>query len=154
MTFPTREELSELSHQQPATILATNEGFWQRYALGYARDERFTQLNYGHYHPSLLPVLEAEIDAIRELNRRGSHFKRWQSAECLELARADLADLAGVSPEELILTRNSSEALNIVIQGLALAPGDEVRRFAGIGPWAPPPSRLVWPGCTGAGLCR
>ncbi len=126
MTFPTCDELARLSRQQTATALAEDEPFWQRYACGYVRDESFSQLNYGYYHPSLIPVLDAEIEAMREINRRGSHFKRWQSEECLELARTDLATLAGVDPEELIITRNASEALNIIIQGLTYEPGSEV----------------------------
>ena len=126
MTFPTHDELTQLGRQQSAEALAADEDFWLRYALGYVRDESFSQLNYGYYHPSLIPVLEAEIEAMREINRRGSHYKLRQSAESLELARADLASLAGVDPEELIITRNASEALNIIIQGLAYEPGSEV----------------------------
>jgi selenocysteine lyase/cysteine desulfurase len=43
-----------------------------------------------------------------------------------EAARLDLACIAGADPEEIIITRNTTEALNIVIGGIPLSPGDEV----------------------------
>jgi selenocysteine lyase/cysteine desulfurase len=49
-----------------------------------------------------------------------------ESAGLLEAARADLARLAGVDADEIVITRNASEALNIVIQGVSLEAGDEI----------------------------
>jgi selenocysteine lyase/cysteine desulfurase len=120
------DELTGLARQKSPEALAVDEGFWGRLAREYERDERFIQLNYGYYHPSLRPVLEVEIAAIREINRGGSHFKWQESERLLEAARADLARLARVDAGELVITRNASEALNLVIQGVALEPGDEV----------------------------
>ena len=56
-----REELSEISERVPLTTLAQDEAFWARFAALYDCDESFVQLNYGYYHPALLPVLEAEV---------------------------------------------------------------------------------------------
>jgi selenocysteine lyase/cysteine desulfurase len=120
------DELSRLTASTPTAQLAGDEAFWARLATGYDRDDGFVQLNYGHYHPSLRPVVEVEVQALRELNRRGGHFKRFDSAPLLEATRADLAALAGVDPGEIAITRNASEALNVVLQGLQLAPGDEL----------------------------
>jgi selenocysteine lyase/cysteine desulfurase len=120
------EELTRLTRAKPPEALAVDEGYWTRLAREYDRDESFIQLNYGFYHPSLRPVLEVEIAAVREINRRGAHFKWQESDRLLEAARADLARLAGVEADELVITRNASEALNLVIQGVALEAGDEV----------------------------
>jgi len=48
------------------------------------------------------------------------------SSDLLEATRKDLARLLGAEPEEIVVTRSSSEAINIVIQGLPLQVGDEV----------------------------
>lgn len=111
--------------ESPAA-LARQEAFWDRWARGYARDDRFSQLNYGFFHPSLTAVLEVEIETMREINRRGSHFKRWDSAALLEQTRSDVAVMVGADAGEIVLTRNASEALNLVIQGIPLSAGDEV----------------------------
>jgi len=120
------DEIARITRATSADALAVDEAFWARLAGEYDRDERFIQLNYGYYHPSLRPVLEVEIEAAREINRRGSHFKWKESTNLLEAARSDLARMAGADAEEIVITRNASEALNIVIQGIALEPGDEV----------------------------
>jgi selenocysteine lyase/cysteine desulfurase len=122
----TIEAVGQISRSTPPETLARDEAFWARFGQLYERDSGFVQLNYGFYHPSLRPVLEVEIAALRELNRRGAHFKQRDSAGLLEAARADAARVAGASPEEIVLTRNASESLNVVIQGLPLAAGDEV----------------------------
>jgi selenocysteine lyase/cysteine desulfurase len=43
-----------------------------------------------------------------------------------EALRADLADFAGCSPEEIAIDRNTTEAMNTIIFGLPLKAGDEV----------------------------
>lgn len=43
-----------------------------------------------------------------------------------ESVRARLAKLLGAEPDEIALTRNSSESNNLVAQGLRLQPGDEI----------------------------
>jgi len=125
-TSPFPEELSIAARSKSPESLAVDESFWARVAGEYDCDPSFIQLNYGFYHPAARTVVEAEVAALRAINRRGSHFK-WRDAEALfENARRELAQLAGVDPAEIVITRNASEALNIVIQGLALGAGDEV----------------------------
>ena len=43
-----------------------------------------------------------------------------------ESLRMKMADLAGCSPDEIAINRNSTEALNTVILGLNLKAGDEI----------------------------
>ena len=120
------EEIVTTVGGRSAEALATDETFWASVAEAYERDDRFVQLNYGYYHPSLRAVLEVELRTARELNRRGAHFKLNDAARLLEAARTDLARMGGVDPSEIAITRNATEALNIVIQGFPLATGDEV----------------------------
>src|SRR4051812_11184142 len=96
------DEMAQLARAKSAEALALDEAFWTRLAREYYRDESFIQLNYGYYHPALKAVLEVEIDAVREINRRGSHFKLLESSRLLEAARADLARLAGADAEEIV----------------------------------------------------
>jgi selenocysteine lyase/cysteine desulfurase len=120
------EELTRTARSKSAEALAVDEAFWTRLSGEYNCDEKFIQLDYGYFHPSLKPVLDVELEAAREINRRGSHFKRLESVGLLEAARTELARLAGADVEEIVITRNSSESINIVIQGIFLESGDEV----------------------------
>ncbi len=106
--------------------LARDEGFWGRVRAEYATPADFTFLEFGTYHPCTNAVLARQIDAMKVEQRRGSHYKRDESSAVREMARAALARLAGADSQEVVVTRNSTESLNIAIQGMPLSPGDGI----------------------------
>jgi selenocysteine lyase/cysteine desulfurase len=107
-------------------VLAADEPFWRDLTRDWAPTPEFINLEYGYFHAAPLPVLEVELRAAREINRRNSYYKRVQMRDDQEAARTALARVAGTSPEEIALVRNATEALNTVILGVDLAPGDEI----------------------------
>ncbi|HRE80152.1 MAG TPA: aminotransferase class V-fold PLP-dependent enzyme [Opitutaceae bacterium] len=107
-------------------VLARDEAFWREIAAEFSPAADFINLEYGYYHAAAVPTLEAELRAARDLHRRSSRYKRTQMREDHEAARLALASLAGVSPEEVAVTRNATESINTVIQGLDLMPGEEI----------------------------
>ena len=61
---------------------------------------------------------------------RGVHFLSTQATTAFEEARRKVAALIGAGSEEVVFTKNATEALNLVAYSWALAnlkPGDEVR---------------------------
>ncbi len=125
----TQDRLAELRRRAAAQApegLARDEEFWRDVRTDYEKSEDFVQLEYGFYHPCNRAVLAAEIEAMRVGQRRGSHYKRNEMTAEREAARADLARLAGANPEEVVLTRNATDALNIILHGLPLEAGDEI----------------------------
>ena len=126
MDHPLLPRLAARSAASPPTALAADEPVWDDVRGLYDLDASFTQLNYGFYHPSLTPVFEAELATARELNRRASHFKRFDAPALAESARAAVADLVGAEADEIVVTRSASEALNLVLSGLPFESGDEV----------------------------
>lgn len=106
--------------------LAGDEEYWRRVATLWAPAPDFTNLEYGYFHAAALPTLEAELRMARSINTRNSFYKRTQARIDQEAARTALAEVAGVSPEEIAITRNATESLDTVILGLDLAPGDEI----------------------------
>ena len=123
---PACEKIGSLASATSPDALATNEGFWAMVRAEFARPEDFVHLEYGYYHPACHAVIATEIATITEAQRRGSHYKRHEMNADREAARTDLARVAGASPEEVILTRNTTEAFNIILRGLPLARGDEI----------------------------
>lgn len=111
---------------ESASGLARDESFWQARRREFAPAADFINLEYGYFCPSPLTVLEAEQQGSREINARGSFYMRREMSGELEAARSDLAEFAGVDAGEICLTRNTTESMNIVIQGMDLAKGDEI----------------------------
>ena len=63
---------------------------------------------------------------------RGIHYLSTQATTAFEDARRKVAALINASPEEVVFTKNATEALNLVAYSWALnnlKPGDEVRQL-------------------------
>ena len=77
--------------------------------------------NNGTMGPSPDPVLNAVINGMKEVELTGEH----READGASL-REKISNLVGALPEEIALTHNTTEGINIVAEGLPLRSGDEV----------------------------
>lgn len=109
-----------------AADVAADEDFWREVQLGFTLDRTVINLNNGGVCPSPRVVHEALKRYLDHANQ-APVFNMWQEQEPnLERVRQGLALDAGCDPEELAITRNASEALQIAQLGIDLRPGDEV----------------------------
>jgi selenocysteine lyase/cysteine desulfurase len=122
------ENLSELvknvSAVSPAK-LAGDEDFWATIRQGYKLKPDYINLENGYYNFLPEQVLEKFIAHVREINLQGSYYMRTVQFDNKKAMAAKLATVAGCSPEELIITRNTTESLDMIIGGLDWRPGDE-----------------------------
>ncbi len=87
-------------------------------------------MNAANLCPSSADVLEALYHNTREVDRDPSQQNRARFGEAKESLRRKVAAFLNVSPDEILLTRNTSEANNQVSAGIDLKAGDEVLIFA------------------------
>ncbi|HVZ48781.1 MAG TPA: aminotransferase class V-fold PLP-dependent enzyme [Gemmatimonadaceae bacterium] len=108
-----------------AAALAQDEAFWAGIRTKFRLTPDYINLENGYY--CFLPeeVLEQYIAHVRRINVEASHYFRGPRLEDKARVAAKLAAMAGVSPQELIITRNTTESLDIVISGFDWKPGDE-----------------------------
>ncbi|MCC7052049.1 MAG: aminotransferase class V-fold PLP-dependent enzyme [Gemmatimonadaceae bacterium] len=109
----------------PAPALAASEDFWVALRRQYRLKPDYINLEHGYYSMQASPVLEAFIGSVREVNYQGSYYLRTVQGDDKLAAREQLATLAGCTPAELIITRNTTESLDTVIAGIDWKPGDE-----------------------------
>jgi selenocysteine lyase/cysteine desulfurase len=109
----------------PAPDLATNEDFWAGIRKGYKLKPDYINLENGYYNflPELL--LEQFIGHVRNVNYQGSYYMRTVQFDNKKNIAARLAAAAGCSAEEMIITRNTTESLDMVIGGIHWTAGDE-----------------------------
>ncbi|MBI4947263.1 MAG: aminotransferase class V-fold PLP-dependent enzyme [Bacteroidetes bacterium] len=109
----------------PVNDLASDEDFWASIRGGYRLKPDYINLENGWF--CILPqeILEQYIEHVREINYQGSYFMRKMMVDKKKEIKNKLAQLADLSPEELIITRNSTESLDLVIGGLHWKEGDE-----------------------------
>ncbi len=110
-----------------AESLASDEDFWLPVQQAFMQDRSIINLNNGGTSPCPTHVHEALKLRLDEANRLPPPYALWQLQHPqYEVVRRRLARHWGVDPEELALTRNSSESLMICQLGIDLKPGDEI----------------------------
>ncbi len=114
----------------PAIPAAPDEPFWSSLRGQFVMPEDLAVLNAANLCPSSAPVLEVLYTATRELDREPSPAYREEMHEAKEVTRKLLAEFLRVTPEEIVITRNTSESNNLVSSGLDLKAGDEVLLFS------------------------
>jgi isopenicillin-N epimerase len=108
-----------------ADEVARDEFFWREVQHGFDIDRTLINLNNGNSCPSPRTVHTALKHYLDFSNQAPVHY-RGQLEQNKETARRRLAAEFGCDKEELAITRNSSEALQIAQNGIDLEPGDEV----------------------------
>lgn len=124
-----KEELLTLATYKPeksALELATDEDYWWQIQQAYTVSPQIINLNNGGVSPSPMVVQNA-VDRYNKLANEAPSYYMWRILDQgREPLRENLAKYAGVSPEEIAINRNATEALDTVIMGLPLQRGDEI----------------------------
>ncbi|MFL5469623.1 MAG: aminotransferase class V-fold PLP-dependent enzyme [Gemmatimonadaceae bacterium] len=115
-----------IAGDRTATALADDESYWAEIQRAFDADRTMINLNNGGCSPTPSHVLEAMIRDLKFSNELPVEHM-WRVLEPrIESVRRDLAGEFGCDPEEMAITRNASEANEIMIFGLDLKRGDEV----------------------------
>jgi len=105
---------------------AADEDFWRPIQEAFPVDRSMVNLNNGGVCPSPATV-QASMRRYLDHANTAPAYVLWRLQEPQkETVRTGLAALFGCDREEIAITRNASESLENVQQGLDLAPGDEV----------------------------
>jgi selenocysteine lyase/cysteine desulfurase len=106
--------------------VSNDEDFWYRIQQAYTVSPNIINLNNGGVSPQP-KVVQETFETYNRLSNEAPSYYMWRTLDQgREALRASLAEIAGCSPEELAIDRNSSEALNTLIFGIKLEKGDEV----------------------------
>lgn len=113
-----------VAHLSPEEV-AQDETFWAQIRSGYRLKPDYINLENGYYCFVPQETLENFIHHVREINYQGSYYMRTVQWDNKKAMSAKLADLAGCDPEEVIITRNATESLDLIIGGVPWQAGDE-----------------------------
>lgn len=114
--------MSGLTPQQ----VATDEDYWSVIQNSFSVTRGIINLNNGGVSPSPRIVTEALVRYIWQ-QEDATAYTMWQILEPQsETIRTGLAELFGCDREEIAITRNASESLEILLMGMDFKPGDEI----------------------------
>lgn len=114
-----------IAHLSPADV-ALDEDFWAVIQQAFSVTRGIINLNNGGVSPSPRIVTEAFVRYTWQ-QEDATAYTMWRLLEPQsETIRAGLAEIFGCDTEEIAITRNASESLEILLMGMDLKSGDEV----------------------------
>src|ERR671913_1722353 len=120
------EAASRYAANLSAEDVASDENYWREIQQAFTLDRTIINLNNGGCCPSPRVVHES-FKRYLDISNQSPTYHMWQILEPnIESVRRRLADAFGCDAEEMAITRNASEALQIAQLGIDLKPGDEV----------------------------
>jgi selenocysteine lyase/cysteine desulfurase len=106
--------------------VAADEDFWLEIQRSFSVTRGIINLNNGGVSPSPRIVTDALVRYTWE-QEDATAYTMWQILEPQsETIRAGLAEMFGCDREEIAITRNASESLEILLSGMNLKSGDEI----------------------------
>jgi selenocysteine lyase/cysteine desulfurase len=105
---------------------AMDEDYWSVIQNSFTVTRGIINLNNGGVSPSPRIVTEALVRYIWQ-QEDATAYTMWQLLEPQsETIRTGLAEIFGCDREEIAITRNASESLEILLMGIDFKPGDEI----------------------------
>ena len=114
-----------IAHLTPEQV-AMDEDYWSVIQNSFSVTRGIVNLNNGGVSPSPKVVTEALV-RYQWQQEDATAYTMWQILEPQsETIRTGLAELFGCDREEIAITRNASESLEILLMGMDFKPGDEI----------------------------
>jgi selenocysteine lyase/cysteine desulfurase len=122
-----RRELPVPPQANSADSLARDEDFWREVAGYYDRTEGIVNLEHGYWGKMAHPVQNAFIEATKMVNAQNSFYARKSYDDDARLSVHRVAQALGVHDDEIVITRNATEAIhNLIRQYQGLTSNDAV----------------------------
>ena len=119
-------QIQDLSAEDIESKPSSGQDFWEEVRGQYALTSDFINLESGYYNIVPSPTLEKLKTHMTYVNTRGAYYMRTEQEKDRKTTARALSDFLGVDPRTAILTRNTTESLDLVISGYPWQVGDHV----------------------------
>lgn len=107
------------------TQVASDEDFWLKVRGDYKLKPDYINLENGYYCFMPQHTMEHLIEHMRHVNYQGSHYMRTVQWDNKKKVAGKVAEVVGCTAEEVVITRNTTESLDLIIGGMHWNAGDE-----------------------------
>lgn len=119
-----RSAVAAVDGKSPMDV-AADEEFWRSVRRDYSIKPDYINLENGYYCFMPEETLEHQIQHMRSVNYEGSYYMRNSRQKNKRLVAAKIGEVVGCSADEIAITRNTTESLDLVIGGMSWEEGDE-----------------------------
>ena len=116
-------KIKSISHSLPK--IKSDEELWTTVRSHYTLKDDYINLESGYYSIIPNPVLEHFIKHVKHVNIEGSYYMRNDLNKNKDRVISELAKLVGSTSDQIGITRNATESLDLVISGYQWERGDE-----------------------------
>ncbi|WP_146090604.1 aminotransferase class V-fold PLP-dependent enzyme, partial [Aureitalea marina] len=106
-------------------LLYADEDFWAKIRSDYKLKPDYINLESGYYNIIPQPTLKKLQEHIEMVNYEGSYYMRTVQWENKARMASKLAEVTGCNSKNLVITRNTTESLDMIIKGFPWREGDE-----------------------------
>ena len=103
----------------------SEEDFWSLIRNQYKLHPDFINLESGYYNIIPEPTLKKYLKHLKRVNLEGSYYMRQHRFIDKDNITEELASFVGCNSKNLIITRNTTESLDLIISGFSWNKGDE-----------------------------
>ena len=105
--------------------IENEDKLWKTVRSHFTLKDNYINLESGYYNIIPNPVLENFINHVKHVNIEGAYYMRYDLSKNKERITKELADLVGSSSDQIAITRNATESLDLIISGYPWKEGDE-----------------------------
>ena len=129
LSFSPLISASKLTDFEPISktlpVIDNEDELWKTVRSHYTLKEEYINLESGYYNIIPNPILEHFINHVKHVNIEGSFYMRNDLNKNKDRVTSELANIVGSSPDQIAITRNATESLDLVISGFPWKKGDE-----------------------------
>ncbi|MEP3209113.1 MAG: aminotransferase class V-fold PLP-dependent enzyme [Maribacter sp.] len=103
----------------------SEEEFWERIREDYALKPDYINLENGYYNFVPQPTLEKFMEHVKMVNYEASYYMRTVQWDNKKSVADRLAKLVNCDAQEVVITRNTTESLDLITGGFPWKEGDE-----------------------------
>jgi selenocysteine lyase/cysteine desulfurase len=119
-----KRAVAATEHLAPAD-LAGDEDFWLKVRGDYDIKPDYINLENGYYCFMPRQTMDHLVEHMRNINYEGSYYMRTVQFENKNRVAEKVAEIVGCITQEVAITRNTTESLDLIIGGLDWQAGDE-----------------------------
>ena len=102
-----------------------DDELWKTVRSHYTLKDDYINLESGYYNIIPEPILDHFIKHVKHVNIEGSYYMRYDLNKNKQRVTKELAKLVGSTHDQIAITRNATESLDLVISGFPWQKGDE-----------------------------
>ena len=123
LSFKGFDQSADIDYSQRKSL--SEENFWKSIRKDYLLKKDYVNLENGYYCFIPQPTLNKYLEHVKRINFEGSYYMRNQLDLDKRKTAERLSNLVNCDKDELAITRNTTESLDLIISGFPWKKNDE-----------------------------